>query len=209
MSQEKITDKRSIRKERTKEAIKKAALEIARKEGWHGVTIRKIANKIDYTAPIVYEHFKNKDDLYFHLVHEGFTRLKDETFQEVEIKGSPEEKFLAIAEVRFWFAVRNPTLHQMMFDTENPEWQKIEMAKSMLGIMQLVDNLVDEISGQPEKRMEYIFNMICLIKGYTFFTNHLLCTSTKMSRHFPANEKELHKLYKDAIERFISSISKK
>ncbi|MCA6074312.1 TetR/AcrR family transcriptional regulator [Fulvivirga sedimenti] len=209
MTKTKTPDKRTIRKERTKEAIKKAALEIARKEGWNGVTIRKIAGRIDYTAPIVYEHFRNKDDLYFHLVHEGFTRLKEETFSEVEGKGSPEEKFLAIAEVRFWFAVRNPTLHHMMFDAENPDWQKIELAKSMVSIMQMVDKLVDEISGQPEKRMDYIFNMICLIKGYTFFTNHLLNTSTKMSRHFPADEDELHKLYTDAIRRFISSISKK
>ncbi|MEL6653646.1 MAG: helix-turn-helix domain-containing protein [Bacteroidota bacterium] len=66
-----MTTKRDLRKEKNREAIMEAALEIAREESWEKVTIRKIADRILYTPPIVYEHFKNKDDLLKQLVERG------------------------------------------------------------------------------------------------------------------------------------------
>ena len=65
-------------KEKIKQNILDAARDIAAKEGWHAVTIRKIANKIEYTPPIVYEHFENKEDLFKELIYMGFRLLKKE-----------------------------------------------------------------------------------------------------------------------------------
>ena len=201
-------DKRTIRKARVRESIKTAALDLARRQGWAGVTIRKIADAIDYTAPIVYEHFKSKDDLYHHLVHDGFEQLSRQTLERVAIADHPEEKLVAMAEVRFNFALDNPMLHHLMFDTDNPQWQRVEMERSMLGIKQLIDGLIMEISQDSDRAMEYIFNLICLIKGYTYFANHLMSSSTKMAKFFPADRKILTNQFLDAVRRFILSIQK-
>lgn len=206
MDQQQVTSKRSIRKAKTRQAIKEAAMDIARSQGWSGVTIRKIADSIDYTPPIVYEYFKNKDDLYHQLVQDGFNKLARETLTLVEQADNPEEKLLKMAEVRFHFALDNPTLHHLMFDTENPQWQQMEMAKAMLEIKKLVDDLVMELCNDKSRAMEYIFNLICLIKGYTFFANHLMNTSSKMRNHFPSDRKSLTDNFLNAIRRFIASM---
>jgi AcrR family transcriptional regulator len=200
------TDYKQIRKDRTRDAIKDAALEIAREEGWNGVTIRKIADRIHYTAPIVYEHFRNKDHLYEQLVKDGHQRLFDDTMAADHADLSAEERLLIFAEVRFEFATSNPTLHHMMFDADNPEWQKLELAKSMVVMKQLVDDLMLEI-GQDEERVgEYTFNMICLIKGYTYFTNHFLMFKHKVKDNLAIKNKDSKALFLDAVKRFIHSI---
>ncbi len=59
---------RKIRqKENLREGILQAAKKIAVNEGWQAVTIRKIADEIEYTPPIVYEHFANKEAVFFAL----------------------------------------------------------------------------------------------------------------------------------------------
>jgi AcrR family transcriptional regulator len=206
LAENSVSDKRSLRKAKTRQAIKDAALEIAESEGWGGVTIRKIADRVNYTAPIVYEYFEGKDDLYHQLVHDGFEKLATGTMEFISEVDDPQEKLIRMAEVRFNFAIQNPTLHHLMFDSENPQWQQLEMDRSMLGMKQLVDNLILEISGDRQRANEYIFNLICLIKGYTFFANHLMNSSSKMKKHFSSDRDVLNRNFTNAIRRFIQSI---
>ena len=66
-----------------KQSILDAARKIAGKEGWQAVTIRKIVDEIEYTPPIVYEYFENKEALFkeliyfgFHMVHKDIEKAK-------------------------------------------------------------------------------------------------------------------------------------
>src|SRR5882724_4812614 len=54
-----------------------AAREIATEEGWQAVTIRRIADRLEYTSPILYQHFSGKDALLWELVREGFRELTE------------------------------------------------------------------------------------------------------------------------------------
>ena len=65
-------ERRLRAKEETKQSILAAARKIAGKEGWQAVTIRKIADEIEYTPPIVYEYFENKEALFKELIYFGF-----------------------------------------------------------------------------------------------------------------------------------------
>jgi len=42
-------------KEDTRSNILDAALDIVKEDGWQALSMRKIADKIEYTAPIIYE----------------------------------------------------------------------------------------------------------------------------------------------------------
>lgn len=197
--------KRDQRKARNREAIKEAALELARDEGWSAVSIRKIADKILYTAPVVYEHFKNKDDLYRHLVQDGFDALTHSTFAAMEEVEGPEAKILAMAKVRFAFAERHATLHHLMFDADNPSWQRLELIKSMATLKDHLKDLLTELTGQPERSTEYFMNLVCLVKGYTFF-NMRLCHVKSIEDHF-LSEVPMEDLFLNAIKRFLASIT--
>ena len=48
-------------KDDTRANILEASIDIVKGEGWQALSMRKIAEKIEYTAPIIYEYFANKE----------------------------------------------------------------------------------------------------------------------------------------------------
>lgn len=67
------------RQEREREAVGRAILDAARDlfvaEGYHNVSIRKIAERIEYSPAAIYSYFPSKDDIFFALAEEGFRLL--------------------------------------------------------------------------------------------------------------------------------------
>jgi AcrR family transcriptional regulator len=87
------------RKQREKDNIRKnlliAALEIAKAEGWEAVTIRRIAEAIEYTTSIVYGHFESKDALFNEIIEQGFKQLYDTSKKVLNKNDGPEKQLLA------------------------------------------------------------------------------------------------------------------
>jgi AcrR family transcriptional regulator len=69
------------RQERDREAVRRAILDAARElfvaEGFQNVSIRKIAERIEYSPAAIYGYFHSKDDIFFALAEEGFRLLGD------------------------------------------------------------------------------------------------------------------------------------
>src|SRR5262249_41572154 len=69
------------RQERDREAVRRAILDAARElfvaEGFQNVSIRKIAERIEYSPAAIYSYFPRKDDIFFALAEEGFRLLGD------------------------------------------------------------------------------------------------------------------------------------
>jgi AcrR family transcriptional regulator len=67
------------RQEREREAVSRAILDAARElfvaEGYRNVSIRKIAEKIEYSPAAIYGYFPSKDDIFMALAEEGFRML--------------------------------------------------------------------------------------------------------------------------------------
>src|ERR1700756_5162598 len=67
------------RQERDREAVRRSILDAARElfiaEGYHNVSIRKIAERIEYSPAAIYGYFPSKDDIFFALAEEGFRLL--------------------------------------------------------------------------------------------------------------------------------------
>jgi AcrR family transcriptional regulator len=67
------------RQEREREAVSRSILDAARDlfvaEGYHNVSIRKIAERIEYSPAAIYGYFPSKDDIFFALAEEGFRTL--------------------------------------------------------------------------------------------------------------------------------------
>jgi AcrR family transcriptional regulator len=67
------------RQEREREAVARAILDAARElfvaEGYRNVSIRKIAEKIEYSPAAIYGYFPSKDDIFLALAEEGFRLL--------------------------------------------------------------------------------------------------------------------------------------
>ncbi|MEM9052952.1 MAG: helix-turn-helix domain-containing protein, partial [Bacteroidota bacterium] len=59
------------RESATREGIIAEALSLASEEGWKKVTVRAIASRLGYQPPVLYQFFKNKDDLIRSILLEG------------------------------------------------------------------------------------------------------------------------------------------
>lgn len=74
------------RQEREKEEVRRKILDAARElfvtEGYRNVSIRKVAEKVEYSPAALYSYFPSKDDLFFALAEEGFRKLFEFTNQD-------------------------------------------------------------------------------------------------------------------------------
>src|SRR5688572_17792667 len=67
------------RKAREKEELRQEILDAARdlfvEQGYEAVSMRKIAERIEYSPATIYLHFRDKADLFDHLCADTFQRL--------------------------------------------------------------------------------------------------------------------------------------
>lgn len=191
----KIRDKENLRN-----AMLAAALSIAEKEGWHALTIRKIADAIEYTAPIVYEHFENKEELISEIIQNGYRSLFQEYQQVMAIATEPKEILLEIS-LRHWdFAFNNKILYQLMFSLERRK-PGDEVVKSMTVIRDLFVKLTKK---EGAEIFTLIFNWICLMSGTISAIMMLEGCPHPHEKEIKINPREM---YKSFIERFLNSIT--
>jgi len=93
----------------------KAVLEIAAEEGWHGLTMRKIAERIRYSPPMIYACFQSKEALCGELVLEGFQRLHRHMSTAAAGLVDPLARLGALLKAIRTFAWENPAYYQAMF----------------------------------------------------------------------------------------------
>lgn len=108
------SQKRDLRREATRRLILDAATEIASVEGWPNVTMRKVADRVNYSHPALYAYFATKDDLLLALLQEGLALYTAELQAAADAAETPEEAVLALAAVLWEFPWQHPELYQVM-----------------------------------------------------------------------------------------------
>lgn len=91
------------------------AREIAEAEGWDAVTTRKLAQRIEYSQPVLYSHFAGKDAIVGAVALEGFTELAQRLRECVAAASGGPSTVGAIAEAYLRFATDRPALYEAMF----------------------------------------------------------------------------------------------
>lgn len=89
------------------------ALQIAEEESWHAVTTRRLADAIDYSQPVIYQHFKNRDELIRTIAIEGFVTLTHRINSVSQSASATPLEDLARAYIDFGTA--HPRLYEAMF----------------------------------------------------------------------------------------------
>lgn len=105
-------------KEETRTNILDAALRIGKQEGWQALSMRKIADIIEYTAPIIYEYFANKEAIMMELTKKGYCILAKAMKAAKEAQDTPAKQLEALW-ITYWnFAFAEKELYQLMFGIE-------------------------------------------------------------------------------------------
>jgi len=105
-------------KEETRKNILDAAYTIAKEEGWQSLSMRKIADKIEYTAPIIYEYFSNKDAILQELTLKGFVCLTKDLEKAKSLSADPAEQLEKMWMAYWDFAFEDKELYQVMYGVQ-------------------------------------------------------------------------------------------
>lgn len=106
--------RREQRREATRQLILDAATELAAAEGWPSVTMRKVADRVNYSHPALYAYFATKDDLLLALLHEGLALYTAALQAAADAADTPEAAVLALANVLWEFPWQHQELYQVM-----------------------------------------------------------------------------------------------
>jgi AcrR family transcriptional regulator len=123
------------RREREKEVLRQEILDAARdlfiKEGYENVSMRKVAEKIEYSPTTIYLYFNSKADLLYCLCEETFARLMKKLEALTEDCNDPLLCLKKGMRAYIEFGLKHPNHYKVTFIThpehhEEPERYMIE-----------------------------------------------------------------------------------
>ena len=188
-------------KEETRVNILDAALEIVKEDGWQALSMRKIADKIEYTAPIIYEYFANKEGILLELTRMGNGILLHD-FKLAQAKHqSPEEQLVAMWHAYWIFAFEHKELYQLRFGVDmiccemTKSMPEAEAARKL--IYANIIAIMDEEHPSDEKVCRKYYTFWSIIHGLIAINLTRKGTNDEMNQH----------ILKDAINGIIKAIN--
>jgi AcrR family transcriptional regulator len=114
-----MSQTRQRRHVRTKQAILDAALEIIHESGPAALSMRTLADRIDYSPAGLYEYFGSKEEIIAAVCEEG-QRTLYEAMERVDAALPPVEHLHGIGKAYIGFALEHPDYFLMMFTVVQP-----------------------------------------------------------------------------------------
>ena len=127
-----VRERRERERQETREKILDAARELFVAEGYEGVSMRKVAEKIEYSPTAIYVHFADKEELFRELCHRDYAALA-QVFQSSMISTQPIERLRQIGAIYIDFGTRYPNHYKFMFMTPHPGHELDEEDREMMG----------------------------------------------------------------------------
>ena len=119
MSRSPSVARRARERESLRARILDAARELFAAEGYDAVTIRRVAERIEYTPPVIYQHFADKAALIREICYADFREFGAH-FHALLGVGDPIERLTRMGELYVEFALTHPNHYRLMFMTPPP-----------------------------------------------------------------------------------------
>ncbi|MBK7408190.1 MAG: TetR/AcrR family transcriptional regulator [Saprospirales bacterium] len=114
-----INERKEREKAELSQLILKGAMEVFLEVGFENTSIRKIAERIEYSPGTIYVYFKDKDEILHELHHTAFDQLM-EVMEKTAVHQEPIDQVYAIGDSYITFALENPQLYDLMFVLRAP-----------------------------------------------------------------------------------------
>ncbi|MEU4622047.1 TetR/AcrR family transcriptional regulator [Actinoplanes sp. NPDC023801] len=94
------------------------ARELAEHQGWDAVTTRRLAERIEYSQPVLYSHFRGKREIIGAVALDGATEMAAALRTAASAGDGPRARVTALARAYLGFAARNPAVYDAMFELD-------------------------------------------------------------------------------------------
>lgn len=91
------------------------ARELAEAKGWEAVTVRKLAERIEYSQPVLYSHFAGKSAIVAAVAEQGMVDLTIALRRAHGAASGPADAMARVARAYLDFAAANPARYDAMF----------------------------------------------------------------------------------------------
>jgi AcrR family transcriptional regulator len=110
-----IKERRERERAQRHQLIITAARELAAAEGWEAVTTRRLAERVEYSQPVLYSHFSGKDAIVRAVAIDGFGELAAHLRRARLANPEPRQALHAVCRAYLEFATERPAFYQAMF----------------------------------------------------------------------------------------------
>jgi AcrR family transcriptional regulator len=202
-----IKERREKAKENLRQEIFDAASELFAKEGIANVSMRKIAEKIEYSPTTIYLYFKDKTTLLHEICEETFVKLAYEVEKIKETADDPLEILRGGMRAYIEFGLKHPNHYEVVFITpldsyieKTPNFEyTFEDSTGKVAFEKLVESVVRCIEAGAIKN-----NDVELISQTLWAGMHGLTSLLIGHKYFPFAEKE--RLIESLIDTMIKGL---
>jgi AcrR family transcriptional regulator len=168
-----IRHRQAQEKQELRQAILTAAGELFLEQGYERFSLRKVAERIGYSPTTIYLYFRDKDDLLFTVVDEGFVRFGQQLAAAAESQEDPWERLIALGRAYVTFGLQNPVYYQLMFLQRTDFLTQRQMGEdqpriaSFRVLQQAVQQAIDAGVLRPGDAKSYSDVLWALVHGIT------------------------------------------
>ncbi|SDJ12767.1 transcriptional regulator, TetR family [Pedobacter sp. ok626] len=196
-----IAERKIRQKEEFRASILEAAWLQVLTDGWQSLSIRKIADAIEYSIPVIYNHFENKEAILLEFTKEGFQKLGEALQQVKDQHQEPAVQLEAMAHAYWDFAFDHQEFYQLMFGLGIPACEKVNQISEMKNMTTIMISTIQEtIATSPNKEADFF------LKYHTYLSILHGLVSIQMMRKDGKPTEENRKILQDAISGFIKSL---
>lgn len=133
-----IAERKQRQKEEVRASILRAAWNLVEQEGWQALSIRKIADAIEYSVPVIYDHFQNKEAILLEFTRKGFQLLNTHMQAAVDNHIQPEAQLEAMANAYWDFAFNHTEYYQLMYGLGMPSCETVRQIPELTQFTNLI-----------------------------------------------------------------------
>ncbi len=197
-----ILERRQRQKTEVRTSILQAAWGLVLTEGWQALSIRKIADAIEYSVPVIYTHFESKDAILHEFTKEGFRLLTEVITQQRDSQTDASRQLEAMAEGYWNFAFAHKEYYQLMFGLGIPACEQVKRTvelKAFADIVHATIQAVIQAGSQPE--------LDAFLKYHTYLSMLHGLVSIQMTGLNETVDPWSKLVLKDAISGFIKALN--
>ncbi|MFJ5730816.1 TetR/AcrR family transcriptional regulator [Streptomyces paradoxus] len=113
-----VQERRERERASRERLIVATARELAEQQGWDAVTTRRLAERIEYSQPVLYSHFRGKREIIGAVALEGAAEMAVALRAATSAADGPRARVTALARAYLDFAERNPAVYDAMFQLD-------------------------------------------------------------------------------------------
>ncbi len=149
--------------------ILNAALTIVRAEGHQSLSLRRLADSIEYSATVMYLYFKNKEALLADLSKLGYQQLNTSINKNCKYIVDPKYRLKAILTTYWHFATQEKELYLLMQETGMKLNESEPMTAEMMTFIDSINQTITKVCGDENHTDDYLkrkcYTSIAVVQG--------------------------------------------